>query len=508
MHELIGTEIGVEKDERRLTDVRVIPFYPGKREGAMNFRIVTAALSVCLFGGLLLVPKVAMAQGSDPFESLGRYPAWDLAVALAEDVQASRGLGRKAAPGLLRRFSDLKETRDALLGATAPICQEVRDHRTRVEEQRIDARNQQKAADDLQTAIDATPPKHRTKEWAKGMEAKRAAVNDWGDKVDKRGEELDREGEDLNRKIKAMLTEWTGRMNEFNRDAEVALGNGRPAGSPQERLRVLRGLKEPPAITREQVAISFFADPKDERSTRILRATDMVVAGLRISGTLAGQALATRAVLVAGKTLIAMEDAADVYLVKQDNTYETALTLLRGKEARKFSEIVGALRNNQPLKPGAPPEMVAVARAILDPKLGNSGARIAWSAMWSPEAKRAGLTKFVIEAGGDALGQQVGRITDGLLKTNSPAYMYAAESWQRAEKALETVAEPADRMAWQRISIEAGRVMEKCFTAPPSGYAMVLGKSVNIFSKDILKKVYGRQDRREAPSLSNKGDKP
>ena len=466
----------------------------------MNSRIVTAALSACVLGGFLFVCKAAMAQEKDPFESFKRHPAWELAVTLKEEVKASQELGKKAMAGLLERFSDLQKARDAIIGRTAPICQEVRDNQAEVEKQRSDAVAQQKAADDLQAEIDATPPKQRTKAWAQKMEARRVAVNAWEAKVNKIGEELDKKEEYLNRKIEAIREKWVGQLNEFSKDAEAALGNGKPVGSPQARLGILRNLKEPPAITADQVAISFLAEANDEKTQLILWGTEVGVAALRVSGKLAGKAWGPKLVIATGKTFIAMEDAADVYLVRQNETYETALKLLRGKEtAREFTEIVRALRHGEPLKPTAPPEMVNVARAILDPKLGNSGARIAWSAMWSPEAKRAGLTQVVIEAGGEALGHEVERITDGLLKVHSPTYEYAAESWRRAEKALATVTDPADRAAWERISIEAGHIMEKCFSAPASSYAKGLGETVDLFSKDMLEKVHKRQKGRNAP---------
>lgn len=466
----------------------------------MNSRIVTATWLACVFGGFLLVSKTAMAQGKDPFESFKHHPTWELAVTLKEEVKASQELGKKAVTDLLKKFSDLQKAHDAIIGGTAPICQEVRNYQTEVEKQRTDAIAQQKAADDLQAEIDATPPKQRTKAWAQGMEARRSAVNGWAAKVDKRGEQLDNEGRDLNRKIKAMLKEWVGQLNEFSRDAELVLGNGKPVGNPQARLGVLRNLKEPPAITPDQASLSFLTDGSDEKTQLILLSTEVGVATLRIMGTLAGKAWAPKVVIATGKAFIAMEDAADVYLMKQNETYETALKLLKGKDTRQeFSEIVRALRHGEPLKPASPPEMIAAARAILDPKLGNSGTRIAWSAMWSPEAKRAGLTQVLIEVGGEALGQEVERVTDELLKIRGPTYAYAAESWRNAEKALATVTDSADRAAWEEIRMEAGRVMEKCFTAPASAYAKGLGESIDLFAKEMLEKAHKKQEKRYAP---------
>jgi methionine-rich copper-binding protein CopC len=69
------------------------------------------------------------------------------------------------------------------------------------------------------------------------------------------------------------------------------------------------------------------------------------------------------------------------------------------------------MRQNRSLPASADPAMVKAARAITDPKLGNSGASIAWDSMTSPEALSAMFRKASIEIGSEIISSKA----EGLL---------------------------------------------------------------------------------------------
>ena len=87
-------------------------------------------------------------------------------------------------------------------------------------------------------------------------------------------------------------------------------------------------------------------------------------------------------------------------------------------------------------------DMVRAAEAMLDPKLGNSGARIAWDAMLSPEARRAVFTRACIELGATVLGQFGERFVHRVSTVQQPAFIEATEYLAKARVALGRVKDP------------------------------------------------------------------
>jgi hypothetical protein len=236
----------------------------------------------------------------------------------------------------------------------------------------------------------------------------------------------------------------------------------------------------------DRASIDFsLAEGSDEKSKWILLGTDAGVIGLDLSGKLAGNALlGTKALLVTGKTFIAMEDTADLYLVRQNALYDQALKYLKVADtAPMFTAIVRALKEGRPLPENAHGDMIRAARAILDPRLGNSGQRLAWSAMWSPEAKRAGLTKACIELGGELFGEGVKGLSEDLKVAHEPAFQYASGSLKKAQDALAKTTDPARRASLQMVSEAANGVLERCYkAAAPASHAA--DHAASLFAKE------------------------
>jgi hypothetical protein len=213
----------------------------------------------------------------------------------------------------------------------------------------------------------------------------------------------------------------------------------------------------------------------------------MGVAVCEVTGALAGNALPlAKIVLVTGEAFIAMQDAADVYLVQQDNISVQALRWLKDKDtAPAFTRIIRALKEKKPLPKNLPPEMVSTARAILDPRLGNSGSRIAWGAMWSPEARKAGIMKAWIALGGELLGHGVEGIAADLAVTRDPAFRYATNTLNRAHAALTKTSDPADQAALQKVIEEANRVIAHSYEVTVHPLASGAGSAASIFAADV-----------------------
>jgi hypothetical protein len=141
---------------------------------------------------------------------------------------------------------------------------------------------------------------------------------------------------------------------------------------------------------------------------RLMNTTDLVVTAWKMTGVL-GKEMAGPAewIIIGGKTFIAGEDGAYLHLVNQEKDYDAALAYLKNPaQAQKFAHLVQDVRENRALPASADPAMVKAARAITDPKLGNSGVAIAIDSMTSKEALSAMFRKAAIEVGSKKLGDK------------------------------------------------------------------------------------------------------
>jgi hypothetical protein len=165
----------------------------------------------------------------------------------------------------------------------------------------------------------------------------------------------------------------------------------------------------PPLPIPAKVAPTTFSNLVLSHQEGILEANDYFWAGWDMFGPM-GTALATpeKAIMIVGKTFIAGEDGAAIFLAKKEEDYDAALRYLKDPEQRKkFAQIVQKLREGRPESPFDDPEMTRVAHAIADPKLNRSGTAIAWDAMISPPAVAAMMRKATIEAASEYLGDKV-----------------------------------------------------------------------------------------------------
>lgn len=138
---------------------------------------------------------------------------------------------------------------------------------------------------------------------------------------------------------------------------------------------------------------------------RLLDATDYVVAGWQMAGMMGKVSTAeVEVALIVGKTLIAGQDGAYMYLARRDKEFDAAAAYLKNPAtAQAFAHLVDDVRQNRPLPSRADPAMVEAAQAINAHHAGNDieGKKaivpIAWDLMTSPEALSAMLRKASIE---------------------------------------------------------------------------------------------------------------
>jgi hypothetical protein len=132
---------------------------------------------------------------------------------------------------------------------------------------------------------------------------------------------------------------------------------------------------------------------------RLMNTTDLVVTAWEVTGVV-GEKMSGPVdwLIIGGKTLIAGENGAYMHLVNREKDYDAALAFLKNPaQAQQFAHLVQDIRENRALPASANPNMVKAARAITDPKLGNSGVAIAIDSMMSKEAASAMFRKAAVE---------------------------------------------------------------------------------------------------------------
>jgi hypothetical protein len=247
--------------------------------------------------------------------------------------------------------------------------------------------------------------------------------------------------------LEAAISQYGADVRQFNGAVARAVASTRDLET-QKAAAILRGIQNiqvPPPIPPERATLAFGRlAPGDTTSERVVDGLDVGVASMELIESLSNATLTSRLILATGKTIIADENAADLYLVKQDDLYEEALRYLKNNTTRlDFSQTVAALRQGKPVPAGTSHEMLRAAKAILDPKLGNGGIRMAWDAMLSPDARRAALTQGCIELGGAVLGAVAKGAAKNIIAEQQPAFREATDFLEKAHTALEQVKEPA-----------------------------------------------------------------
>ena len=145
---------------------------------------------------------------------------------------------------------------------------------------------------------------------------------------------------------------------------------------------------------------------------RLMNTLDLVVAGWEMTGVL-GESISMpcKILIIGGKTFIAGEDGAYAFLVKKDADYDAALAYLKDPaKAKEFAHLVQDVRLQHEVPRNADPAMLRAAQAVVDPKLGDTGAMV-WDAMTSKEALSAMLRKVTLE-----VASELTPSTGGLLK--------------------------------------------------------------------------------------------
>lgn len=288
---------------------------------------------------------------------------------------------------------------------------------------------------------------------------------------------LEREIEERKREARKGDSKEASEPEQVQSPPAVGKVDSQGAASKEAQIVKLRNdtqslkIKVPPPMLDAQFSVQL--QPEDQKSKYILLGTDIGVAvaecrALRIAGK--GFTIIPTMILATGRTFIAMEDAADVYLVKRGAVYDQALRWLKDKnKAPVFSKVIQAVRENKPLPTVVPEEMVSTAKAILDPKLGNSATRIAWNAMWSPEAKAALVKNACIELGSSIMGKGVEGVTKSVLAERNSVFKAALEKIKKAEALKRATTDPLQIEYLDEVIKNANDIMGKSYVVKVAG---------------------------------------
>ena len=229
--------------------------------------------------------------------------------------------------------------------------------------------------------------------------------------------------------------------------------------------RHLGSVVPPLPIPRKEVALDWKKVYLNE--DRLMNTADLVIAAWEMTGVLGKPiAIPCKVLLIGGKTFIAGENGAYMHLVEKDKDYDAALAFLKNPaQSQQFARLVQDVRQNRPLPITADPAMVRAARAITDPKLGETGA-VVWDAMTSKEALSAMLRKAAIEVGTEMLSPSTGGLLHDeaerkaifdsvrLQRTRARKMMDLAATSDAQRAQFKTVIEHADQLSADLYKVE------------------------------------------------------
>jgi tetratricopeptide (TPR) repeat protein len=156
----------------------------------------------------------------------------------------------------------------------------------------------------------------------------------------------------------------------------------------------------PPPLPAEKVTLEW-SQLAAENSGVILKVVDSALLVWDIGWHVSKKAsFLCTAILIGGKTVLAGEEGAFIFLTKKNEVYESALKYLKNPEtAKRFVELHKEFKATGNVASKADQDMITAVKAISDPSLGSSGMKLAWDAMLSPEARVAMIQKACIEIG-------------------------------------------------------------------------------------------------------------
>lgn len=274
----------------------------------------------------------------------------------------------------------------------------------------------------------------------------------------------------------------------------------------------LNSFVPPLPIPKEEVAVTWKQVYLGDG--RLLEATDYVISGWEVAGTLSGAPFAGyKLILIGGKTMLAGADGGYLHLVKQEEEYDAANRYLKNPaQAQKFARLVDDMRQNRPVPASADPEMVKAARALIDPKLGRhdvtltnnatidnalNNSRIVWDAMTTPEALSAMVRKASIELLSEAAAVKSEKLVKDLA-VRKAAFDSMRVEREQAHKmlALETLT-PQQREQWTAVVKHADHLSTTIYKTEQVANTYTgkqLGNDIDFAAEVILGKEYKMPD--------------
>lgn len=251
----------------------------------------------------------------------------------------------------------------------------------------------------------------------------------------------------------------------------------------QEIMRGLKAIKVPPPIPAEGLTLDLAAVALDPESAgRMLDGVDKGVAALELAATYKGVAILppqTQAILIAGNAFLDTLQAADVYIVEKNESYELALALLKDPARRgAFARAVHLTREGKELPPGTDPEIARGVKALNDPALSRSGTRIACDALMTPKALQAGFTSVFVALLSSRIGDAAGERFKALHVDRDPVYREAVAWLSKARAARSKAKNPGVVRAIDESIALANKTIEASYALD----SQAVGTLVSTFS--------------------------
>ena len=229
-------------------------------------------------------------------------------------------------------------------------------------------------------------------------------------------------------------------------------------------------IQVPAPLQQKDVSLSWKEVLLDkDHSEALLQVSDIGLLAWDMAGKIGSKInFPCKVLMIAGKTFIAGEDGALLYLIEKDKSYDDALGYLKDPAtSKRFVQLVRDIKEGKSFF-SFDSKMVKAARAIDDPKNGSSGMALAWDSMLSPQAKAAMVKKGCMEIGTELVSTG----TEGLVKelTERKGVFEAARiERKQAESLLKQATESSDKAQLVNAIQKTEKIMEDTYKIQEAG---------------------------------------
>jgi hypothetical protein len=231
----------------------------------------------------------------------------------------------------------------------------------------------------------------------------------------------------------------------------------------------LDAIRVPPPIPAAEASLNW--NVVAQQTSSMGGAVDYGMLALDLFGRIGVDHPVLKGIVIGSKTFIAGEEGALLYVARQTQTYERAMKYLKDPATSKtFAYMVRDLKERGATSIQATPDMLAAAKAVADPAVGNTR-WLVLDAFLSPEARTAMLKKACLEIGTELAATGAGNILKKVSAdlAGRKAIFDAIRLERKKAVSMMRGATSADQYELNRVIVRANKQLERTYRTEQAG---------------------------------------